>query len=165
MVELGEEKGLSELGLCEPVEVYEESWPHLTKNNFEPASPCDPWYNCIAYATSTTHVRWWPGVTGYFWPNSNPAWTVENFKDTFCSYPLRYEECDSDAHEPDYEKVALYTLDGVPTHMARQREDGKWVSKLGDLEDIVHEKLDVLNDGIYGKPEKYFKRPFIREHS
>jgi len=34
--------------------------------------------------------------------------------------------------------------------MARQLENGKWTSKLGELEDIEHDTLDVFDDSDYG---------------
>jgi hypothetical protein len=78
-----------------------------------------------------------------------------------------FEDCDDDSLEDGIEKIALYaTSNGKPTHAARQLENGKWTSKLGDHEDIVHETLDCLNGErnwfgqiqCYGKPVRYMKR-------
>ena len=38
-----------------------------------------------------------------------------------------------------YEKIAIYALDGEPTHAARQLDTGRWTSKLGKHEDIEHD--------------------------
>ncbi len=61
------------------------------------------------------------------------------------------------------QKIALYAkivdqMEGV-THAARQLPCGKWTSKLGDWEDIVHPKLDALEGPEYGKVICYLSRP------
>lgn len=38
-----------------------------------------------------------------------------------------------------------------PTHVARQLDDGKWTSKLGSNEDIIHHTLDGLEGEKYGQ--------------
>jgi hypothetical protein len=60
--------------------------------------------------------------------------------------------------ENGYEKVAIYTLNGVPTHAARQLPNGNWTSKLGSEIDIEHNSLDCLNGTVYGKAEIIMKR-------
>ncbi len=75
---------------------------------------------------------------------------------------LDYALCDSDSLEPGFEKAALYSdTDGLRTHAARQLADGGWVSKLGNLEDIVHRTLDALAgpEPAYGKVSCIMKRP------
>jgi hypothetical protein len=69
-----------------------------------------------------------------------------------------YVECVDRSFEAGFEKVASYTLNGQPTHASRQRAAGKWVSKLGDGYDVEHTE-DAVSSGIYGKIEKYMKRP------
>jgi len=46
----------------------------------------------------------------------------------------------------------------VPTHAARQLENGRWTSKLGELEDIEHD-LHHLASGAYGAVVQILKRP------
>lgn len=48
---------------------------------------------------------------------------------------------------------------GTPTHAARQLENGKWTSKLGQLEDIEHE-LDGLVGDKYGIVVTILRRPY-----
>ncbi len=61
-----------------------------------------------------------------------------------------FEQCESPDHEPGFEKVAIYADDdGAPTHAARQLEDGRWASKLGDWEDIEHESPENLESGTH----------------
>jgi len=53
--------------------------------------------------------------------------------------------CDSAEVEPQFQKLAIYARDdgqhdgGQPTHVARQFPNGRWTSKIGELEDIEHE--------------------------
>ena len=65
--------------------------------------------------------------------------------------------CDNADLEAGFEKIAIYQLAGVPTHAARQLDDGSWTSKLGALEDVQH-PLDGLRVEDYGEPVRYLKR-------
>jgi len=56
-----------------------------------------------------------------------------------------------------FEKVAIYALDGEPTHAARQLSDGTWTSKLGKDIDITH-TLRALEGSTYGQVAAYLKR-------
>ena len=63
-----------------------------------------------------------------------------------------YRVCGSANWEPGIEKVAIYVdEDGVPTHVAKQLENGDWTSKLGDWEDIEHKELDALASNNFGR--------------
>lgn len=70
-----------------------------------------------------------------------------------------YEVSDNSEHEAGFEKLALYQQDGFFTHVAKQKPNGKWSSKLGDAEDIEHDELRVLErrGGPYlgGRPVFY----------
>jgi hypothetical protein len=59
--------------------------------------------------------------------------------------------------EKGFEKVAIYADDEGAQHVARQLQDGKWTSKLGDLSDVEHADLMVL-EGTYGKVARILKR-------
>jgi hypothetical protein len=92
-----------------------------------------------------------------FWPeNVKCEETIEAFIELFHS--VNYECCDMRDLENGYEKVAIYTLNGVPTHAARQLPNGNWTSKLGSEIDIEHDNLDCLNGPVYGKVEIIMKR-------
>lgn len=83
--------------------------------------------------------------------------TIEAFLAAFSM--LGYEECSSGELEGGYEKVALYADDrGVPTHAARQLPNGRWTSKLGHAEDIVHSSLQEIGNG-YGRAVAFLRRP------
>ena len=92
-----------------------------------------------------------------YWPLGVPRIeTVEAFVRAFET--LGYQLTDEPGHEKTYERIVIYALGGRPKHTARQLEDGKWTSKLGDAEDIEH-ALTGLDGGIYGSPVKFMRRP------
>jgi hypothetical protein len=71
-----------------------------------------------------------------------------------------YTPCDTGELEQGYEKIAIYADSmGIPTHAARQKESGVWMSKLGELEDIEHETLGALEGPGYGVVAQIMKRP------
>jgi hypothetical protein len=63
-----------------------------------------------------------------------------------------------DSLEPGFEKIALYALAGLPKHAARQLPNGRWTSKLGELEDVEH-LVDGLVGTWYGGVIQVLKRP------
>ncbi len=128
----------------------ENDFPNLRNLDWSINSPQSIAYQCIAWAACDTTRRWWPvgqpplGAIAY-WPPSVPREeTVECFIQAFAT--LGYEPCGKASFEFGYQKVAIYAdEDGTPTHMARQHFIGRgWLSKLGDLEDIVHPNLGCL---------------------
>ena len=147
-----------------------QSWeiPHLSDRNGAITSPSSRRYNCIAWAAGSVHQWWWPDrracLLGYsYWPPNIPVeLTFEAF---FRAYgTLGYILCADGALEQGVEKIAIYgktTLVGVtePTHAALQLPDGRWTSKLGPHEDIVHDTLSVIEGPTYGDAVHYMKRP------
>ena len=117
-------------------------------------------YNCFAWALGDDS-RWVaPGGNAY-WPNNVPnELTVESLVELFRE--AGYELCEDGNLEPGYEKVAIYAMDGEPTHAARQLQNGWWTSKLGEFEDIEHGSPYELhwddNKG-YGRVELFMARP------
>lgn len=67
--------------------------------------------------------------------------------------------CDSDELEPGYEKIAIYAIAGLFTHVARQLNGGQWTSKVGSLEDITHLSPASMSEGIYGFVHCIMRRP------
>jgi hypothetical protein len=129
--------------------------PKLTDENFTVTSP-ETWeYNCIAWAAGDANRWWWPGNEHTYWPISDEVTEIESFVRAF---GLLGYAVTSEASDPRmFECVAIYAKDGIPTHAARQLEDGQWTSKLGRMWDISHEH-DALNDGVYGKPALLMRR-------
>lgn len=70
---------------------------------------------------------------------------------------LGYAICLSGAHEPGVQKIALYALNGRPTHAARQLSDGRWTSKIGKNIDVSH-TLAGLVGPCYGDVVVYMSR-------
>jgi len=140
--------------------VPETGFPYLDLDiNYKVTSGEDPKYNCITWAYGE-HGRWfWPMKRG-FWPANVPREeTIKAFIELFAS--IGYQRCDDSSLEPEYEKVATYALNGIPTHAARQKNNGKWTSKLGASIDIEHDTLECLNGPIYGKVAVIMKRKLV----
>jgi hypothetical protein len=121
-------------------------------------------YNCIAYAAGETDKRWWPHPDkfAFYWPEHLPREpvnreTVENFLLAF-EWKGYKRGCKNGEFEEGVEKVALFTIAGVPKHAARQLESGCWTSKCGRLEDIQHETLAAVEGRIYGNAVFFLHR-------
>lgn len=131
-------------------------FPALTTTNFSPTSPLDERYNCIGWAAGTKSKWWWP-IRGRYWPPGVPR---EENKAAFVAAfgTLGYEECPDGIHEPQWEKIAIFFLNGIPTHGARQLVDGSWTSKLGRDIDVGHD-LRALEGPKYGQVTFFMRRP------
>lgn len=71
---------------------------------------------------------------------------------------MEYKPCEDGALEDGFEKVAIYALSFIVTHMARQLASGRWTSKLGELEDIEHASPAELEGQKYGTVVQYMRR-------
>jgi hypothetical protein len=133
-------------------------FPNLAPTGYDVTSPADGVYNCIAWAAGVTDAWWWPD------PMDLTAWpaaarreeTIPAFVEAFET--LGFVPCAADALEIGFEKIALYALAEVPRHAARQLPNGRWTSKLGELEDIEH-TLEGLVGDWYGSVVQILKRP------
>lgn len=142
-------------------------FPGITESNFDVTSPVDYDYNCIAWALGNRDFVCWPKpelvdgnpLGGYFWPYTAPLEeSLEAFVKAFRLFG--YEPCESELHEPGYEKVAIYVEGGrVPTHAARQLDNGRWSSKLGPSHDVEHDSLELLTGKDYGLVGLIMRRP------
>jgi hypothetical protein len=138
------------------------AFPNLEIDGYEETSPATEKYNCIAWAAALSNQWWWPDPLGaYFWPEGvERAVTIEAF---FGALMTRgFQPCESGDFEAGFEKVALYSLDGKPSHAARQLSDGKWTSKLGKYVDITH-ALQGLEGPVYGRATHFLKRATSKE--
>lgn len=132
------------------------SFPAISSENFIPSSPVDPRYNCIAWAANVSDKWWWPDKYGY-WPKGVPRkLTVPSFINAFET--LGYSVCKDGSLEEGVEKVVIYVKDLVPTHMSRQANDGRWLSKLGPDIDVIHSAPEVLEGPIYGTVHTFLSR-------
>ena len=138
--------------------------PGLNESNCLDHSEKTNSYNCIAWAIGDTSRWWWPlpfKGAGNYWPEDTPREeTLEAFITLFTN--RGYEVCDDGSNEDGYEKVAMFAkVNGcpVPTHAAYQLGSGKWTSKLGPFEDVIHDVVTDINGPAYGMPIVYLKRP------
>jgi hypothetical protein len=139
--------------------IYEilDEFPNLQADNFSPTSDCTDDYNCIAWAAGDTTRKWEPLS---FWPVQDPQSERGRIFSLISVFQeLGYSVCSGRSLEAGYEKVAIYGHGTEWDHAARQLENGKWTSKLGDLEDIEHETLDCLVSQEYGEVLCLMKRP------
>ena len=132
----------------------------LMPSNYRITSPASTDYNCIAWAAGTDERWWWPDnqYTAY-WPDGVPR--EETIAAFIQAYSLAgYISCDTCAYESGFEKIVIYTDErGKPTHAARQTPTGRWTSKLGNWEDIEHDRPDNLVGRHYGRVTVIMKRP------
>ena len=139
----------------------ERCFPRLKQHGYEITSRYDEGYNCVAFAAEDEEYWWWPAEVGdAYWPAGVPRQeTIESFLQAFAT--LGYERCADGLPESGFQKVAIFAdARGVPTHVARQSADGRWMSKLGKCEDIRHDEVGALEDSVHGKVAGYLRRPF-----
>ena len=124
-------------------------FPNSSIEHFHITSPPTPDYNCIAWAYGDNTKWYWPMSDFSFWPNDiEQEVMLSSFISLFSKQG--YAVCDSDELEIGFEKVAIYSdKQGVPTHAARQLNDGTWTSKLGMLFDVSH-TIYSIDGGAYG---------------
>ena len=141
------------------LERYKEALlPGLNRGEYWVTSPASDRYNCIAWAAGDDTDWWWPSPQHY-WPEGLPrVERLESFREAFEA--LGYRECATAELEPGFEKVAIFTKDGFPTHAARQLPNGHWTSKLGEWQDIEHQHLNAVgsNASIYGNVALLLRR-------
>src|SRR5687767_9085038 len=101
-------------------------FPDLILDGYRITSPQTQAYNCIAWAANVSDDWWWPDPCGlHFWPDGILRLeTVEAFVAAFES--LGYWRCPTSELENNYDKVALYCLNGMPQHAAKQLQSGRW---------------------------------------
>lgn len=148
----------------------ERHFPSLVGTNWRITSPYDDRYQCIAWAACWVDTKWWPGglpPQSYWPPNAPDDESVDCFVGVF--QKQGYEKCADATFEIGYQKVAIYAdRDMNATHMARQHLLGRgWLSKLGDLEDIVHASLHDIEGNTdpfaqeYGVVVQIMKRSLL----
>ena len=146
-------------------DTFHQTFPDLANLRWLIKSPWNDEYKCISWAACRTDVLWWPG-TAYWPPGASVDVTVEAFTEAFAT--IGYRECSSNTFEFGYQKVAIYAMStGTVTHMARQHFWGRgWLSKCGQLEDILHPTLQSIEGDpspitlnlTYGKVARILKR-------
>ena len=138
------------------MESIEDIFPNLAAQGYtQTIAPTDE-YNCIAHAADDDG-RWWDPSESYYWPSqANRDFTVDALMSAYAT--LGYSRCNDGSIENGFEKIAIYADADEYMHAAKQLENGKWSSKLGQLEDIEHETLLALEGESYGSVAVYMKR-------
>lgn len=141
------------------------NFPRLRESEFAITSVATQRYNCVALAVGVNTFFWGPGKPrklskygrNYYWPPNLPE---ENHISSIIALfrTLGYETCPSSQQEKGMEKIAIYEGRKGWSHVARQRPDGMWWSKLTELDDIVHKTAQDLDDGMYGNAVHFMKR-------
>ena len=147
-----------------PDDVIRNLFPTLRSTGHRITSPQTRHYNCLAWAAGETDRRWEP-FDPHYWPSeADREQTIPAFVAAYAS--RRYVECDNGNLEEGYEKIAIYAVNDVPKHAARQLPNGSWTSKLGNLEDIEHPTVEGVKNNTYGNPVRFMKRlVLVEEHS
>lgn len=141
--------------------MHPENFPNLGSHNYRITSPFTWDYNCIAWAIGESDTFYSSGF-GYYWPRRLPTnmhdfKTIVAFFATMGFQPVEYSDTSLKA---DMEKVALYAASGGRwRHVALQRANGKWTSKLGEHEDIEHDTAEALLGGEYESIVAVLARP------
>ena len=136
------------------------TFPFLAVSGGYHTSLYDMDYNCIAHTSGDDSKWWWPIVIrgDEFWPIAEREHTLECFEKMFSHYG--YEVCNDENMEENFEKIAIFVgQNGLPTHAARQIENGAWTSKLGRGIDIEHSDLTGVQGLTYGTVAVIMKRP------
>ncbi len=128
--------------MTEPVRAVEDRFPKLVTDGYGLTSPPTDQYNCVAWVARDVGQWWAPGVDGYHWPLVSHDDSLANFIELFRS--LGFDECIDRSLEPGIEKIAVYGSGDEFEHVAFQRTDGTWSSKLGELGDIRHDRVDSI---------------------
>ncbi|MBK5205791.1 MAG: hypothetical protein JJD98_10390 [Polaromonas sp.] len=138
-------------------------FPDLNDENHRPTSPVTSDYNCIAWAAEEDDCWWWPLPVGagYWPPGVVRAETVDAFVSAFAT--IGFLPCETSAREANVQKVAIYTVNNVPTHMARQLSNSTWTSKLEPNIDINHFTLEALHGPAYGEATHFLSRHIADE--
>jgi hypothetical protein len=142
------------------------------RNDWYIRSPWDDSYQCIAWAACRTDRVWWPwDHPSCYWPPGYHKYPVlspvpkEAFVEVF-EQQFGYRKCGSQEFEFGYQKVAIFANDLGATHMARQHLLGRgWLSKAGQMEDIIHRELTDLQGSMAATAEEYGKVAQVMKRS
>jgi hypothetical protein len=137
-------------------------FPNLNSGNHHDTSDADEFYNCIAWGAGRNDA-WWDPQEGspkkkYYWPAKVPR--DDKVTSLIATYEsMGFKSCGADGSpEIGMEKIAIYAHGEIYEHAARQLKNGKWTSKIGELEDIEHDAPENLIGPAYGEISTFMKR-------
>jgi len=130
--------------------MYGLNLPHLTAGNHTATSGATPNYNCVSHAVFEEQISLWPDENNR-WPSTVPREeTLTAFVELFRQLGYATLPVWETGLRSGYGKIAIYAIESIPTHVARQCRDGRWTSKLGIQADISHRDLNCLEHGDFG---------------
>jgi hypothetical protein len=115
-------------------------------------------YNCIAFAAGDNTKPWDP--SSYYWPEDVPRSSI--LEALIQVFEIEgYGICNNPELEEGFEKIAIWSSGNIWQHAARQGKNGRWLSKLGDFDDVEHDlyDLDSTHPDGYGNIACFMKRP------
>ena len=134
-------------------------FPNSYNEPFLVTSP-ETWrYNCIAWAFGDDQRWYWPvGHPNFYWPpNIRRQLDMQSFIELY--QLVGYTVCANGNLEIGVEKIAIFQLNGDPSHAARQLSNGNWTSKMGPWHDVEH-TLNSMNNSVgYGDVTVFMSRP------
>lgn len=136
-------------------------FPGLRNTSWAVKSRRTKGYNCIAWAAREKNRRWdIVPLKGCYWPKAvkrkaGIAYLVAAYAAHGFEACPKQEGC---IFDHAYDKIVLYERNAEWTHAARLLEGGKWTSKLGNIQDIIHPTPESLICTTYGEPMVYMKR-------
>ena len=136
-------------------DIFSVAFPNLVDVANKKTSEATHKYNCIAWAFGDNRRFWWPGDRMY-WPFSHVGMTeMEAFQKWF--QIDGWQPTTIRTYEAGLEKVALYVINGRPTHASRLLPNGYWTSKLGREIDISHSFAE-LDGPAYGSVHSIYQK-------
>jgi hypothetical protein len=140
------------------IQEIESLFPLLVGTSYSEESCATDTYNCIAFAFGDVNNWWWSRNSyGCYWPPGVPL--TDSVDVLIAIFEVHgYSKCNNPDHEHGYEKVVIYSREGRFKHAARQLKSGRWASKLGEEQDIEHERVEHVENAAYGTAEKVLRR-------
>ncbi len=123
-------------------------FPSLAAAGYTITSNSSDCYNCVAWVLRDLRHWWEPALQGGFWPRPVDASELEDgdldeYVRQFAA--VGFQECRDGALEAVTEKIAIYADGEDFAHVAYQRPDGAWSSKLGKLNDVRHKSATAVS--------------------
>ena len=144
-------------------EDIERHYPELASAGYDKTSDETVVYNCIAWAAGDTS-HWGecgedgplehPGV--YWPPIAKHGYDLDALVSAYST--LGFEVCETAEYEHGFKKIALYKEGNEWRHASKLLDDGRWSSKLGDLEDVSHAMPTDAEGKCNGSVACYMRR-------
>jgi hypothetical protein len=121
--------------------------PTLARDGYRITSPSNDQYNCVAWVGRSQSAWWEPALAiGTWFRKVDESELDEGDMDEYIALFefWGYKRCQEGSLETGVEKIAVFGSEQDFDHVAYQRPDGDWSSKLGPLNDIRHPCVESL---------------------